>query len=71
MLENKKLFQYTIALVSAGLALACLMSVRNLLNGQESWSLTLLFIGALSGFYTTLNLFIPLILSNIFPKLDK
>ena len=72
-IERRKWFVLLIGVVGIGAACVCLLVVRSSLPseaGNAHIALTLLFVGAMSGFVTVLNLLLPLLLVKVWPGLE-
>jgi hypothetical protein len=71
--ERRKWFILLIGFIGLAGAGVCLLVVRSALPSEAQGAhiaLTLLFIGAMSGFVTILNLLLPLLLVKLWPGLE-
>ena len=72
-IERRKWFVFLVAFISIGGAVVFLLVVRSQLPSEAHSAriaLTLLFMGAMGGFATVLNLLLPLLLLKAWPGLE-
>ena len=72
-IERRKWFVVLIGSIGIAGASACLLVVRSALPSGAPGAhaaLTLLFMGAMSGFVTLLNFLLPLLLLKLWPELE-